>query len=48
MHSVPPTVEGIIVTDDRQVIVTPGLEGLIEVNKGWTVKFHGAEDTRKS
>lgn len=42
-----PGVDGIIVTDDRRVIASPGLDGLMEVNEGWTVEFHGAEDNRK-
>ncbi len=42
-----PGVEGIIVTDDRKVVVSPGLRTVIDVSEGWTVRFHGAEDVQE-
>lgn len=40
-----PGVEAVIVTDDRQVIVSPGLRRVIQVNKGWAVKFYEREES---
>ena len=41
-------VEAVVVTDDRQVIISPGLRGVIEVSRGWTVRFYGLEDVQES
>lgn len=41
-------VEAVIVTEDRQVIVSPGLRGVIEISSGWTVKYYGLEDVQES
>jgi len=42
-----PGLEAVIVTEDRQVIASPGLRGVIEVNKGWAVKFYGLENVQE-
>lgn len=43
-----PGVEAVIVTHDRQVVASPGLRGVIEVSKGWTIRFYGASNAQKS
>lgn len=41
-------VEAVVVTDDRQVIISPGLRGVIRVSRGWMVRFYGLEDIQES
>ncbi|MDH7494473.1 MAG: FAD:protein FMN transferase [Bacillota bacterium] len=43
-----PGIEAVIVTEVREVLVSPGLKGAIEISDGWTVKYHDGEDVQES